>query len=85
MTLGIRKTKAPTPTRSMGLVCFITARAEHLYPSGVGFIMGGIVFSSLMKVKELRWEGEVPKIGIMKRTKRKKTEKTENRITKTPQ
>jgi hypothetical protein len=49
---GIKKTKAPTPTRSVGLVCFRMARVNHLYPSGVGFIIGGMVFSSLMKVKK---------------------------------
>jgi hypothetical protein len=50
--LGIKKTKAPTPTRSMGLVCFRMARVNHLYPSDVGFIIGGMVFSPFMKIKK---------------------------------
>jgi hypothetical protein len=50
--LEIKKTKAPPPTRRMGLIYFIMARVNHLYPSGAGFIIGRIVFSSLMKVKK---------------------------------
>jgi hypothetical protein len=53
MPFGIKKTKAPTPTRRMGLVCFIMARVNHLYPSGFGFIMAGRIFSLFMKVKGL--------------------------------
>jgi hypothetical protein len=52
MRSGIKKTKAPTPTRKMGLICFIKAKVNHLYPSGVGLIMEEMVFSSLMKVKK---------------------------------
>jgi hypothetical protein len=53
MGLGIKKTKAPTPTRRMGLICFGMARVNHLYPSGVGFIMDERVFSLDVKVKKL--------------------------------
>jgi hypothetical protein len=63
MTLGTRKTKAPTPTRSMGLIRFIMARVNHLYPSGVGFIMEKRVFSLVMKVKKLE---EAPKMQSRK-------------------
>jgi hypothetical protein len=47
------KTKAPTPFRRMGLVCFIMARANHHYPSGFGFIMRGRIFSLFLNVKDL--------------------------------
>jgi hypothetical protein len=63
MGLGIKKTKAPTPTRSMGLVCLIMARVNHLYPSDVGFIMDGRIFLILLEVKKL---GRRPKNAITK-------------------
>jgi hypothetical protein len=47
----------------MGLVCFIAARMDHHYPSGVGFIIGGMVFSSFMKVKKTEDRREERKHG----------------------
>jgi hypothetical protein len=69
MGLGIKKTKAPTPTRRMGLICFGMARVNHLYPSGVGFIMDERVFSLDVKVKKLgrRRKSEPQRSDLMRR------------------